>query len=293
MDNIMSGLEKFGLSTTDDMFNDMFEEGKKKTVDENGEKVPEELPTEKDFLLKKGVRCHMCDKTFMTLQVKNGRVKRLDSDDDLRPRYQYIDTLKYSLISCPYCGYTARTATADTMTSVQRKLLQENVCAKFKPAKGPEDLPESYTYDEALERFSLCLFNAVAKKDKISEKAYICLNIAWLLRGKAEELAANAETPKEEVEKVKAEEVKYYSQAYDGLYKAMQTESFPMCGMDEATISILLAEMSFKLGKVENAGRLVSSVLTSPAANQRMKTKALNLKEKIINEMKKKKAAGK
>ena len=53
MDNIMSGLEKFGLSTTDDMFNDMFEEGKKKTVDENGEKVPEELPTEKDFLLKK------------------------------------------------------------------------------------------------------------------------------------------------------------------------------------------------------------------------------------------------
>ncbi|MBQ1870554.1 MAG: DUF2225 domain-containing protein [Lachnospiraceae bacterium] len=292
MDNIMSGLEKFGLSTSDDMFNDLFEEGKKKQVDENGEVKAEEPPKEEDFLLKKGARCHMCDKTFMTLQVKSGRVKRLESDDDLRPRFQYIDSLKYGLISCPYCGYTALTRCADTMTSVQRKLLQENVCAKFKPT-GPVELPDSYTYDEAIERFKLALFNSVAKKDKVSEKAYLCLNIAWLLRGKGEELAANPEAKEEDKAKCKAEENAFYAQAYDGLYKAIQSESFPMCGMDEATMSVLLAVMSFKLGKIENAGRLVSSVLTSPSANQRMKNKALELKEKIIEEMKKKKAAGK
>lgn len=292
MDNIMSGLEKFGLSTSDDMFADIFEEGKKKQVDENGEVKAEEPPKEEDFLLKKGARCHMCDKTFMTLQVKTGRVKRLDSDDDLRPRFQYIDTLKYQILSCPYCGYTAPTRCADTMTSVQRKLLQENVCAKFK-GTGNAEVPDSYTYDEALERYKLALFNSVAKKDKVSEKAYLCLNIAWLLRGKNEELAKNPEVSEEEKAKSKAEENAFYAQAYDGLYKAIQSESFPMCGMDEATMSILLAVMSFKLGKVENAGRLVSSVLTSPSANQRMKNKALELKEKIIEEMKKKKLAGK
>nr|MCR5345529.1 DUF2225 domain-containing protein [Lachnospiraceae bacterium] len=143
------------------------------------------------------------------------------------------------------------------------------------------------------ERFKLALFNSVAKKDKVSEKAYLCLNIAWLLRGKGEELAANPEAKEEDKAKCKAEEDAFYAQAYDGLYKAIQSESFPMCGMDEATMSVLLAEMAFKLGKIENAGRLVSSVLTSPSANQRMKNKALELKEKIIEEMKKKKAAGK
>ena len=54
-------------------------------------------------------RCAVCDKVFKTKMIKSGRLKRLESDMDLRPRYEHIDTLKYSVISCPYCGYTAIT----------------------------------------------------------------------------------------------------------------------------------------------------------------------------------------
>ena len=70
----------------------------------------EEKPTEEkvipeeEFLLAKTVRCKVCDQVFKTKVVKNGRVKRLEPDQDLRPRFQYIDTLKYDVTSCPNCG---------------------------------------------------------------------------------------------------------------------------------------------------------------------------------------------
>lgn len=54
-----------------------------------------EVPTEDSFLLAKAVRCAVCDKVFKRKMVKNGRVKREEPDRDLRPRFQYIDTLKY------------------------------------------------------------------------------------------------------------------------------------------------------------------------------------------------------
>ena len=91
--NLLSGLEKFGLDVSEDM--DIIEEDKPKTG--TGTEAVEEksdIPTEDMFLLEKGIRCPVCDKVFKTKMIKNGRVKRLESDKDLRPRHQYIDTLR-------------------------------------------------------------------------------------------------------------------------------------------------------------------------------------------------------
>ena len=65
------------------------------------------------------------------------------------------------------------------------KLIRENISQKvhLHTYKG-----EVYTYDEALERYQLCLANAVVKRARASEKAYICLKSAWLLRGYQEQL---------------------------------------------------------------------------------------------------------
>ncbi len=279
--NLLSGLEKFGLSADATM--NIFDDEKKVKVPDGSEDAAVEVePTEEDFLLDKTVRCQICEKTFQVKQVKSGRVKRLEPDIDLRPRHQYIDTLKYSVVSCPYCGYTALSRSAGELTSVQRKLIQENICAKFTGYEdGKIETMSSYSYEYAIERYKLALFNSIAKKGKASEKAYICLCISWLIRGKVEELEKANSLP-QVIENTKKEENAYYTQAYEGFMKAVQTESFPMCGMDQSTVDYLMAVMSYKVGKLDVASRFLQSILTSQAANRRMKDKALELKNEII-----------
>ena len=284
--NLLSGLDKFGLSADGTM--NLFEDEKapvKAAGEGEGAAQAAAEPTEADFLLDKHVRCQICEKTFAIKSVKNGRVKRLEPDKDLRPRHQYIDTLKYSVISCPHCGYTALSRSVGDLTSIQRKLIQENICSKFKPT--PQEEMANYSYDYAIEHFKLALFNSVAKKGKASEKAYICLCISWLLRGKAEEMETDKENSNAEaIATVRQEEAAYYNQAYEGFMKAVASEQFPMVGMDQSTVDFLVASMSYRLGKLEVASKLISSIITSPAANSRMKDKARDLKDEIINAIK-------
>ena len=104
--NLLAGLEKFGLKA--DETTNLFEEEKKNVAAQDG--TAKEAPPEEDtFLLDKAVRCTVCDKVFKTKTIKNGRVKRMEPDFDLRPRFEYIDTVKYGVVSCPFCGYTSLT----------------------------------------------------------------------------------------------------------------------------------------------------------------------------------------
>ena len=137
--------------------------------------------------------------------------------------------------------------------------------------------------------YKLALFNSIAKKGKVSEKAYICLNISWLLRGKAEEIEASSEGNKALAEAVRKEEAAFYQQAYDGFLKAIATEMFPMCGMEESTVEYMMAVIALRLGKLDVASRFVSGILGSQTANRRLKDKALELKSKIIAKIKEQK----
>ena len=56
------------------------------------------------------------------------------------------------------------------------------------------------------------------------------------------------------------EEATYYEQAYEGFLKAIASENFPMCGMEESTVNLLMANMAYKLGKVDIASRFISIV---------------------------------
>lgn len=282
--NLFAGLEKFGIKA--DEKTDLFEEDKKDKGTVVKTSTGEEVPAESSFLLEKAIRCTVCDKVFKTKMIKNGRIKRLEPDFDLRPRFQYIDTLKYDVSSCPFCGYTAMNRYFEHLTSAQIKLVKEQVCANFKPEVKPE-LPEEYDYDTAIERYKLALYNTLVKKGKTSEKAYTCLKISWLLRGKAETLTGTDEETVKLKAACKEEEEAFYQQAYDGLTKAVSTEMFPICGMDQTTIDYLLAAMAFHFRKFDVSSKLVGGILTSQSAGQKMKDRAYDMKEKIIAEIRK------
>lgn len=279
--NLLSGLEKFGIKADDTT--SLFEEEKKGTEESEGTNT-ETVQDENTYLLDKAIRCTVCDKVFKTKMIKSGRLKRLESDEDLRPRYDGIDTLKYSVISCPYCGYTAINRYFEHLSSVQVKMIKEQVCSNFKADGSIE--PMLIDYDMAIERYKLSLFNTIAKKGKTSEKAYTCLNLAWLLRGKAESLDASAE---EEIKECKEQEEAFYAQAFEGLTKAVSTESYPICGMDECTMDYLLATMAYHYKKYDVASKCLARILQSAAASKKMKDRAFELKERIVSDIKKSK----
>ena len=279
--NLFAGLEKFGIKA--DNTTDLFEDEKKPAASADGGKT-EAAPTEDSFLLDKAIRCTVCDKVFKTKMIKNGRIKRLEPDLDLRPRFEYIDTLKYDVASCPYCGYTAINRYFEHVTSGQIKLIKEQVCANFKPTGSDE--PAVLDYDQAIERYKLALFNTIVKKGKTSEKAYSCLKLSWLYRGKAEELkGTDPETLKKKKE-AKEQEEAFYQQAYEGFMKAMSTEMFPMCGMDQCTVDYLLAAMAYHFKKYDVASKCISRIQATPSASKKMKDRAYDLKEKIVAEIK-------
>ena len=276
MANLFSGLEAFGLGNMKDM--DVFSTDDKanKESDNKTDASAKVKIEEADFLFDKTYTCPVCDKEFKSKTIKTGKIKLISADTDLRPKYQYVDSLKYDAIACPHCGYAALNRFFNYMTNTQAKLIKEQISANF---KGIENESDTISYDDAIARHKLALVNAIVKKSKLSERAYTCLKTAWLLRGKAETLPADTADYNNQIKQLQREEFDLITNAYTGFSEAFSKELFPMCGMDENTMSYLMADLARRVGKHDESSRWISKVLISRNANERIKSKARDLKE--------------
>ncbi len=282
MAGLLSGLEQFGLGGLENM--DLYDQPKKK---EEGEEEAAVLQ-EQDYLFDKTHTCPICDHEFKTRTVKIGKVKLIGSDTDLRPKYDQVDLLKYDVILCPKCGYASLSRYFKYITSPQAKRIKETISQNFKPTTVAKDM---YTYDEALERYKLTLANAIVKMAKSSEKAYICLKTAWLLRGKGEHLELDDPQYEEKKQAIDEEENEFLKNALDGFLAARQSEGFPMCGMDEPTVDYVISVLATRFGQYDVASKLIAMIITSPGTNPRMKEKARDLKEQIMQLIRERNAA--
>lgn len=282
---LFSGLSQFGLGKLEKM--DVFEEEKKEAADaktkKEGEPAAEAAkadtqPKEADILFDKSYTCPVCGSDFHTKVVRTGRIKLVSQDTDLRPKYNLVDSLKYDAVACPSCGYAALSRFFKFVMPAQAKMIKENISANFKGLDCSDDI---YTYDDAIARHQLALANTVVKKAKDSEKAYTCLKLAWLCRGKAESLPKDTPDYANQVKQLQKEELELLTNACDGFMSAFMKEDFPMCGMDEMTTTYLVAELARRVGRYEESSRWVSRVLTSRSASDRIKDKARDIKEMI------------
>lgn len=272
MSNIFAGLESLGFKNVEKV--DVYQENEKEKEEAHVEK--KEI-SEEDLIFDKSYTCPVCDNEFKSRMVRTGKVRLIGADSDLRPKYQGVDSLKYDAILCPKCGYAALNRYFNFVMSGQAKSIKEKITATFK--YQPES-SKVYSYDDALMRHKMALLNTIVKSGKNSEKAYTCLKMAWLYRGKRESLLQGDYT-KEEIAELVEEEKELLTNAYEGFEAAFGKEDFPMCGMDEYTMMYLLAELARRIGRNEEAKRYVSKVLVARNAQRRIKDKAYALKEKL------------
>ena len=270
MSGILSGLGDLGLDNIENL--QLYE--KEDSAEKVSAIVQNNVITEKDLIYDKTFTCPVCDSKFQAKIMKTGKAKLLRTDIDLRPAYENIDSTKYDVELCPFCGYAALSRYFTIITNNQAKAIRENISQRIKLKSYQEEV---YSYDQAFERYKIALACAIVKQAKASEKAYICLKTAWLIRGMAEESNKNLE----------AQELEYLKNAFDGFLTARQSEGFPICGMDEVTMDYLIAVLGYKLGNLEVASKLIATILTSSTANNRTKDKTRELKELVINKLKK------
>ena len=276
---LFSDLESMGIGGVDldKVFKDELKPNPAAVANEETKKDNE--IKEEDVLFDKSYQCPICDKNFKVKAVRTGKLKLIDQDEEMRPIYEnHIDPLKYDAITCPHCGYSALTRYLKPVTTAQLRLIKSEYCANFKGIALEEPC---MSYPGAILRHKLSLVCALKRNAKNSEKAYIFLKMAWLIRGEIESLSDD-DSMRSELLK---EEMECIEKAYEGFMAAFSKESFPMCGMDEVSLRYTMAVLAHKLGKMEDSVRMLSTVMTSKAASQRIKNKALDLRDQIKQEV--------
>lgn len=276
MTNLFKGLEEFGLGNLSKKI-EIYEEKNETDTKQSLLKKPVPI-TEEEVLFEKTFNCPVCGNDFKSKMVKSGKVKLLTQDTDLRPVFQHVDPLKYDAVVCPRCGYAALNRFFKYLTDTQISLIKSTISASFKGLSGSGD---TLSYDEAITRHKLALVNSIVKKSKTSERAYICLKTAWVIRGKIENLSTEEETSENQmaIKNLQKEEEEFIQKAYEGFNEAILKEAFPMCGMDESTVSLLIADLARRTHKYEEASRWLSKILVSRNSNERINEKAREIKD--------------
>ena len=244
-----------------------------------------DVEEEKKYTYAKKINCTNCGAQFQDLRLLNGKLRRKEPDMDLRPRFQFVDSLKYGVTACPFCGFAAPVKSFERLTSLQQKRIREKITSQFmqrEPLSG-----ETIDYATAMGQYELALVCAMAMEVPLSEQAHLCLQLSWLIRGRLEEADAEPGLLEEDLYKqLQEKEERYYRQAYDSLSKAFTQEDFPICGMDQSTFDYLLAVMSFHFKEYDLDVRYCGNVVQEKGISAKLKDKALMLKDEILAEKK-------
>lgn len=286
--NIFGGLDSLGVSGLEGL--KLFEEeneGTEAIKEQEAIKANEPTPEEKEaaMLFDKTYECPICGRTHKESTVRTGKARLSGMDYDLRQKFEGIEPLKYDVISCTTCGFTAISKFYVPLTPGARKNVIEKITKNYKPQS---ELKGIISFEQAIGRYKLALANDVVRNAKNSEKAYTCLRAGWLCRSYKEKLIADGKANEdEEVVLATNLEMEFIKNAYEGFMAAVAKESYPMCGMDEGTVNYLLAALAISTKHYDVSAKLISTVIASPSSSPRMKDKARELKEKLVLEMKK------
>ena len=281
---LLSGLSNVGLGKLEDA--DIFkEEEEKKKASSRPAPPPkkEETPfDEKDVLFDKSAECPVCSKKFSYRAVKTGKARAIAQDPDLRPRYAKFEPAKYDVVVCPYCGYGCLVRYFAPLPQAQVKLLREGIGGRVHGVANNPIL----SYDDAIQRYQIALASSIVKKAKDSEKALVCLKMAWVIRGKKENLPDDTENYDDVMAELRSDENEALKAAYEGFVNARQKENYPMAGMDEITIDYLIGVLAARFQDYGVAQKMIATILMSRTANNRIKDRARELKEQVLMEMK-------
>ena len=271
---LLSGLESFGIQLKDGLENNLFEKKADTSTNREPDKVESPKIKESDLLFQKEFACPVCETKFKHPSLRGGKVRFLGTDMDLKPNYEMVEPLKYDIISCPYCGYTAVLKYFPSAMSYEKKEIKEKISPTY--TAPPFIHNEVYSYDDALLLYKLGLACSIVKKAHDSEKAYTAMKTGWLIRCMKQE-----EKDSDKQAELNRLETEYLKAAKEGFVLARQKESFPIAGMDESSLDYLICILAYEVEDYQTSLKLMSDLLTSQKTPKKIKDKLYDLKEQL------------
>ena len=260
MKTLLEGLDELGFSNLEGIDVPQID-----NADEESDAMSEEaIAKMADCIYDKKFCCPVCDAHFTDKAVKSAKVRLLELDVDLMPKYTPLNPFYYNVVICTSCGYAALADNFDKLTEAQGFAIKKEISKKY--------LHKSYTFplteSSAVERYKYTLLNTVVKKGRVSEMAYICLVISWIY--KIDEDEENRRL--------------FVGSAYKLFIEAFGKESFPFFGLSETATQYLIAELAWYLKDQESSKKWLSRVLSSRSSTSKVKELALDLKNRITGQ---------
>ncbi|MBC7958276.1 MAG: DUF2225 domain-containing protein [Vallitaleaceae bacterium] len=275
MADIFSDLSSLGLGNVEET--DIYKKNDLPTSDAKAN----EKPIQSIFFDSK-IDCPVCNRPVPFKAVRSGQLKLERTDTDLRPIYDLFDPSLYDVLVCSNCGYAALKRHFSLVSPSKQKLIKEKVSNQFKGKQYSENI----SYEEAIEKYKLALYDAVVMESKDSHKAYLCLKIAWLYRGYLEGLQKDTSTDNDvKILYLQNSEKIFMRNVVDGFKMAVEKESFPVMELSEITVRYIIGDLYRRLGDFDEALKWIGFVIVSKDAGNRLKERARECKE-LINKRK-------
>ncbi len=130
-----------------------------------------------DSLYDKKHTCPFCEREFTSKRVKVGKIRIKKVEEDFCTHYQGENPNYYSVLICPWCGYTYSSQSSkikDAEKDSIEEFLQQN------PLKG--DYSGARDHSQALKAFQRALELGEWRKEKSSALANYSMHMAWIYR---------------------------------------------------------------------------------------------------------------
>lgn len=194
-----------------------------------------------ESLYNKSLVCPVCSKKIEVTKVKSKECVISSRDTDFCIYYEGINPIFYDSWVCEYCGYASLSDQFENLSHVYAKVININISHNWKPRKfcGERDI------DKSIEAYKLALLSLNCIKAKASELAKVCIRIAWLYRLKKDE-----------------NEMVFLNHALNCYREVYEKENLPVGKLDKATCIYMIAELSRRLEKYEDAVFWFSKVIS-------------------------------
>lgn len=191
----------------------------------------------------KKMECIQCKKSFNTYKVRSKFVKVKETDTDFMPKYvdENVQAMYYNVFVCEHCGFSY----TDDFTKYFAPGTSEEIQEKITKSWVHHDFNGERTVFQALQAYKLALLCADIKREKNVAKAGLALRLAWLYRSLKNE----------------GQELRFLKVARDQYLESYSNEDYASTQMSDTRVVYMIAELSRRIGDMENAVRFFSKVI--------------------------------
>lgn len=179
------------------------------------------------------------------MKVRTKFVKVESTDTDFMPIYaeNNVRAMYYNVFVCEHCGFSF----TEDFSKYFAPGVQEEIKKQITDKWVHHDFKGERTVFQAIQAYKLALLCANLKKEKSVSKAGLALRLAWLYRSL----------------KNNGQEERFIQIARDQYMDSFSTEDYASTQMSSTRVMYMIAELSRRLGDMENATRFFSKVIES------------------------------